>query len=244
RLVGGLAAPFENVGKMKNEGLELNLNYGNYSDNRRTLNFSVNANFTFVDNLVTKFRGGDSPDQLYLIREGYSYRTLYGLKYEGVYNSDEEASEHLYDNGYLPRAGELRYTDINNDGKINFEDNVELGNTIPKVTYGLTLDLGYLGFDFNVLFQGKSGVKSYSQNAWTQPLGISGGTITTKWKDAWTPQNANSNIPAIAINNSWNGQASDYWLTSLSFFKLKNIQLGYNLDSDLLDRMNMDKLFF
>lgn len=243
RLVGGLAAPFENVGKMKNEGLELNLNYGNYSDNRRTLNFSVNANFTFVDNLVTKFRGGDSPDQLYLIREGYSYRTLYGLKYEGVYNSDEEASEHLYDNGYLPRAGELRYTDINNDGKINFEDNVELGNTIPKVTYGLTLDLGYLGFDFNVLFQGISGVNSYTQNAWTQPLGISGGTITTKWKDAWTPQNANSNIPAIAINNSWNGQASDYWLTSLSFFKLKNIQLGYNLDSDLLDRMNMDKLY-
>src|SRR5690606_4144016 len=157
--------------------------------------------------------------------------------------SDEEASEHLYDNGYLPRAGELRYTDINNDGKINFEDNVELGNTIPKVTYGLTLDLGYLGFDFNVLFQGISGVNSYTQNAWTQPLGISGGTITTKWKDAWTPQNANSNIPAIAINNSWHSQASDYWLTSLCFFKLKNIQLGYNLDSDLLDRMNMDKLY-
>lgn len=243
RLVGGLAAPFENVGKMENQGVELNVNYGNYIDDRQKLNYSLNANFTYINNQVTKFRGGDSPDQLYLIREGFSYRSLYGLQYEGVYKSDEEAAQHLHANGYLPRAGELRYTDINNDGKINFQDKVELGNTIPKVTYGLTLDLGYLGFDFNMLFQGIAGVNSYTQNAWTQPLGISGGTITSLWRDAWTPQNTDTDIPSIAINNTWNGQESDFWLTSLSFFKLKNVQLGYNLKSDFLDRINMDKLY-
>ena len=242
-LVGGLSAPYENVGKMKNEGLELNLNYGNFTDNPDVLNYSMNVNFTYINNLVTKFRGGDSPDQLYLIREGFGYRTLYGLQYKGVYQSDEEAAEHLYDNGYLPRAGELRYTDVNEDGKINFEDKVELGNTIPKVTYGLTLGFGFKGFDFNALFQGISGVNTYTQNAWTQPLGISGGTITEKWKDAWTPQNANTEIPAIAINNTWNGQASDYWVSSLSFFKLKNLQLGYNLNSDFLNRINVDKIY-
>lgn len=243
KLVGGLAAPFENVGKMKNEGVELNVNYGNYADNRQKLNYSLNVNFTCIDNLVTKFRGGDSPDQLHLIREGFSYRTLYGLKYEGVYKSNEEAAQHLPNSGYLPRAGELKYTDINNDGKINFEDKVELGNTIPKVTYGMTFDLGYMGFDFSLLFQGIAGVNSYIDNAWTQPLGISGGTITTKWRNAWTPENNSATIPAIAINNTWNGQQSDFWMTSLSFFKLKNIQLGYNLADQLLDRIKMDKLY-
>lgn len=243
KLVGGLDAPFENVGEMKNQGVELNFNYGNYQSNLEKLNYSINFNITYIDNLVTKFRDGTSPDQLYLIREGYSYRTLYGLKYDGVYETDEEAKQHMHSNGYLPRAGEIRFQDLNNDGKINFEDKVDLGNTIPKFTYGLTLNLALKGFDFNALFQGIAKVNAYTQNAWTQPLGISGGTITTKWRGAWTPENNQSNIPAIAINNSWNGQESDFWTTNISFLKLKNIQLGYTLPKSILEKIQSDKVY-
>ena len=88
---------------MKNTGLEINVNWQDRiaaSD----FSYSIGANFTYVDNEVTKFRGGKSPDQLYLIREGYSYKTLYGFIQEGVYQTDEEAQKHMYDNGYVPTA--------------------------------------------------------------------------------------------------------------------------------------------
>src|SRR5665811_468675 len=92
------------------------------------IGYNIGANLTYVTNKVTKFRGGKSPDQLYLIREGYSYRELYGLKSIGIFQTDQEAAEYMYANGYKPKAGDLKYEDVNSDGKIGFEDNQSLGN--------------------------------------------------------------------------------------------------------------------
>ena len=77
-VLGDKTAPFENVGEMKNNGFELVVNYDNLETSRDRLGFNVGLNFTYIDNKVTKFQGGNSPDQLYLIREGYPYKALYG----------------------------------------------------------------------------------------------------------------------------------------------------------------------
>lgn len=241
-ILGGLTAPFENVGEMKNTGLELNVNWQDRiaaSD----FSYSIGANLTYVDNEVTKFRGGKAPDQLYLIREGYSYKTLYGFIQEGVYQTDEEAQKHMYDNGYVPTAGDLRYKDVNGDGKLDYRDKEEIGNTIPKFTYGINGSLSWKNFDLNFQFAGIAGVHGYFQNAWTEPLGISGGSITERWRNAWTKENPSNELPQIKVNDTWNRQQSSFWACNMSWFKLKNIQLGYTLPTALANKMFLQKCY-
>lgn len=241
-ILGGLTAPFENVGEMKNEGLELNVNWQDRVESSG-FGYSIGANLTYVNNEVTKFRGGKSPDQLYLIREGYSYKTLYGFMQEGVYQTDEEAKTHMHSNGYVPTAGDLKYKDANGDGKLDYKDKQEIGNTIPKFTYGINGSVSWKNFDLNFQFSGVAGVNGYFQNAWTEPLGISGGTITERWRGAWTKENPSTELPLIKVNDTWNRQQSSFWACNMSWFKLKNLQLGYTLPTNLANKVFLQKCY-
>lgn len=241
--LGGMGAPYENVGKMTNKGIELNINYSNPSTDRQSFSYSLGANFTYVTNEVTKFRGGDSPDQLYLIREGYSYRTLYAFDTEGIYQTDQEASEHMHANGYIPKAGDLKYKDLNGDGKLDFNDMTEIGNTIPKYNFGANLNFSYKGFDLGILMQGVAGVNVDTRSAWTQPFGVSGAVVTKRWRNAWTPENTQTDMPILKINDTWNRQNSAFWITDLSFIKVKNIQLGYTFSESFINKIGMNSLY-
>lgn len=101
-ILGEVTAPFENVGEMTNNGFEFVVNYDNRKFERNQFAVNLGLNLTYIENEVTKFRGGDSPDQLYLIREGYSFNSLYGFNAIDVYQSDEEAAEHMYANSFYP----------------------------------------------------------------------------------------------------------------------------------------------
>jgi len=246
-VMGNLSAPFENVGEMLNEGYEVNVTYRNAPTSKNVLGYTIGANLTYIVNRVTKFKGGDAPDQLYLIREGYSYNSLYGYKALGVFKTDEQAAKYMYANGYLPHAGDLQYEDLNSDGKIGFEDKMGLGNTIPKYNLGLNLGLTYKGFNLSILAMGVTGINVYTQDSWTQALGVSGGIVTKKWRNAWTPSNIETDIPLMKINDPWNGEAyeSSFWVHNISYLKLKNIQLGYELPANLVSRMGgIQKLYF
>lgn len=240
-LMGGLTAPFQNIGKMSNKGFEVNVGW-NDKIQESDFSYGLSANLTYVKNKVTKFEG-NSPDQLYLIREGYSYKTLYGFIQDGIYQTDEEASTHMKNNGYIPAAGDLKYKDINKDGKLDYQDKREIGNTIPKFVYGLNGNLTYKNFDLNILFSGIAGVTGYFQNAWTQPLGISGGSITKRWRDAWTKENPSKTIPRIVVNDTWNRQESSFWTCDMSWFKLKNIQIGYNFPKNVASNLSLQNLY-
>jgi len=242
-IMGDLTPPYENVGEMVNNGFEFTINYDNQSLNRDKFGYNIGLNATYIDNEVTKFRGGDSPDQLYLIREGYSYRSLYGYKAVGIYQSDDEAAQHMSNNSYTPIAGNLKFEDINNDGKLGFEDKQDIGNTIPKITYGLSTAFKYKGFDLNLLFQGLLGVHSFNNNALTS-LSYENRTISTTWRDAWTPENTDTDVPILYFNNSWDNLQSSYWVKEISFLKLKNVQLGYALPTDLTTRIGLQKIYF
>ncbi len=241
-LLGGVKAPYENVGKMLNRGVELNLNYDNNVISKDRLGFNVGLNMAYIHNEVTKYRGGNSPDQLYLIREGHSYQTLYGYKAVGIYQTDEEASSHMHSNSYKPKAGNLKFEDVNNDGKLGFEDKQDLGNTIPKLTYGITANLRYKNFDLSLLFQGTGMGHIYTQNDFTR-MSYEYLTISRKWKDAWTPDNNKSKVPGLKFDNSWDNSQSSYWVHRSDFLKLKNLQLGYIIPESLTSRIGMDKIY-
>ena len=242
-LLGGLTPPFENKGQMSNNGFEFIFNYNNQNSDRDRLGFNMGLNFTYINNEVTEFAGGRSPDQLYLIREGYSYRELYGFNAIGIYQTDEEAKEHMFANGFKPRAGNLKFEDVNNDGKLGFEDRKALGNTIPKLTFGASPSFKYKRFELNVLLQGILGVNMYTRNNFTS-LSFENRVISTSWRDAWTPENPNTDIPALRFNNTWDDSPSSFWVNKADFVKVKNIQLGYTLPESLSTKIGLKRTYF
>lgn len=241
-VLGNKTAPFENVGEMRNNGFELVVNYDNLEMDRDRLGFNVGFNFTYIDNEVTKFQGGNSPDQLYLIREGYPYKALYGYKAVGIYQTDEEAAEHMHSNGLVPQQGNIKYEDVNNDGKLDYQDKQVLGNTIPKITYGITAGLRYKGFDLSLLFQGLGQANAYTQNGMTR-LSYEWMTIADFWQDAWSPDNSGSNIPMLRFDSSWDQYESSFWMHRIDFLKLKNIQLGYSFPEKITSKLGLSRLY-
>ena len=240
-ILGEIQAPFQNVGEMLNTGFELDLNYDNQVNDRNKLGYNINLNMTYINNEVTKFNG-NSPDQLYLIREGYSYKSLYGYKAIGIYQTDQEALDHMNANSFKPKAGNLKFEDVNNDGKLGYEDKQGLGNTIPKFTFGITPSIKYKGFDLSVLIQGIAGVHAYTQNNFTH-LAWENRVISTKWRNAWTSQNTNTNVPSLRYDNTWDNSENSYWVHDLSFVKLKNVQLGYTCPKSLVSKLGVQKIY-
>jgi TonB-linked SusC/RagA family outer membrane protein len=240
-VLGGIQAPFQNVGEMLNSGFEFEFNYDIQKSSRDKLGYNIRANVTYINNEVTKFMQ-NSPDQLYLIREGYSYNSLYGYKAVGIFQSDKEATDYMYANSYKPKAGNLKFEDVNKDGKLGYEDKQGLGNTIPKFTFGLTPSFNYKGFDLSFLIQGIAGVNAYTQNNFTH-VAWENRTISKHWRDAWTPQNTNTNTPSIKFDNSWDNSASSFWVHDLSFVKLKNAQVGYTFPGSISSRLGLQKIY-
>lgn len=241
-ILGGLTAPHENVGEMLNNGIEFIVNYDNRKTDRDQFGFNVGLNLTHIDNEVTRFNEGDSPDQLYLIREGYAYNTLYGYRAIGVYQSDNEAKQHMHANSFTPKAGNLKFEDLNNDGRLTFEDKMGLGNTIPTYTFGLSAGFRYKGFDLNFLFQGVADVSLYTQNNFTD-MDWENRMISTRWRNAWSPDNPDTDVPSLKFNNAWDASESSYWVQDLSYIKLKNVQLGYAIPTSALTRIGIEKLY-
>ena len=150
----------------------------------------------------------------------------------------------MHNDGYVPQAGDLKYKDLNNDGKLDYRDKQEIGNTIPKFVYGVNGNLSWKNFDISFVFSGIAGVTGYFQNAWTQPLGISGGTITERWRDAWTKENPSKETPRIVINDIWNRQGSSFWTTDMSWLKLKNLQIGYTIPKNVVTKLSLQNVYF
>lgn len=238
QILGGVGAPVENVGEMMNKGFEISTSYQS-RNSEDGFNYRIAANLTYITNKVNKFRGGNSPDQLYLIREGYSYQSLYGYKSIGVFQSNEEGRSYMPNNAYIPTAGDLKYEDLNGDGRLNYLDKQSLGNTIPKFTFGLNLGMSFKNWSLDVVTSGAAGVNAFTRSAWTQPLGISGGVVTERWRDAWTPENHSNTLPLIKINDTWNRYDSSFWVQNLSYFKIKNIQLNYALPESLITKLKV-----
>ena len=241
-VLGGITAPFENKGAMVNDGFELILNYQNQKFDKNQLKFNLGFNMTYIKNKVTDFGTERSPDQLFLTREGYSFREIYGYKVEGIYGTDEEAKEHMHANGYKPLQGNLRFQDVNRDGRLDYQDKQALGNTIPKFTFGLSPSFKYKGFDLNILLQGVSGVKLFNRNAYTNLTSINR-VIGERWLEAWTPENTGSKLPMVRFDNAWDSADSDFWVVNGGFVKVKNIQLGYALPENVTSKLNIQKAY-
>ncbi|WP_242116874.1 SusC/RagA family TonB-linked outer membrane protein [Aestuariivivens sediminicola] len=236
-----------NAASMINRGLEMALNYrGNLSDN---VKFSVGANMTkFLKNEVTGLGDGgeETITNTTIIRIGEPFRSYYGLKAIGVFQSLEEIANAPTQFGNINTApGDLRYADVSGpdgvpDGVVDDDDRTIIGNPNPDLLVNFNGSLELYGFDFNFMFQGVSGVDRLLMGNGNLPMRDDRSNVLKYWINRWTPENPSINLPRVGGQN--NDRVSSFYIQDASYLRLKSVELGYSVPTAVLDKIGMTKL--
>lgn len=245
----------DNVGSMRNSGIEINLSYNTKIGQ---VDFGIAGNFSYNKNEILDLGGGD-PNKYLDATDGYSQRNKVGeamnsyyiYRADGFFNSQEEADAYTakYGNpfGKTFKAGDLRYVDTNKDGKLTADDREYCGSSDPKIIYGININAGWKGIDLSLMFNGAAGVKRLFDGY--EVYGNFSGDAAhpaTIWRDAWTPDNHDASMPRIFYDtnsaSSSRSVQSDFWLQDTSYLRLKNLQLGYTLPKGWLNSVGVENI--
>ena len=230
----GLRPPFQNAGSVSNKGWELGLRHNGRVGG---VNYWLTAAVSDVINKIEDLKGISST-ALTQNREGYPMNSLYGFFADGYFQNEQEIESQPEQFGTPLFPGDIRYKDLNNDGKIDDNDRGIFGNTIPRFTYSLNLNLNYKRFDLGAFFQGVGKADGYLYSSAIMPF-FNGGTMYEIHKNYWTPENTAADFPRLAFNAANNQKNSDFWMRSAAYLRVKNIQLGYTVTGGAIEKLGI-----
>lgn len=233
--IAGAAPPYINGGDINNKGVELGLGYRtNFGED---WSFSVNANASFNKNEVLRIANaegiihGDSNllfqglDEMNRVEVGQPIGYFYGLKTDGIFQNTSELTT-VQPNA---RPGDVRFVDLNEDGKIDANDKTKIGDPNPDISYGLSMEVAYKAFDFSIYTYGVAG----SQNAFgVHDYTRAYNNYTTTILDRWTTEGTSNTIPRVTYGTDPNGnytKFSDLYIQNADFFRIKSATLGCDL---------------
>ena len=236
--LGSLSATVPtNVGDAETKGFEFTLGYNDYDGD---FTWSANLNLATAKTLllnqgvegrttVNTFEGS-IVNGLEVDAPLYSF---YGYQTNGIYQTQAEVEAVLGTDQTAIQPGDIRFVDQNNDGVIDDQDVVRLGQPTPEITYGLNLDANYKNWDFNAFINGAAGHEIYNTNIYDlqgMPRTFNAGVAVL---DRWTPTNPSNTVPrAFDGNNGINTASSDRYIEDGSFTRLKNVTIGYTIGQD------------
>lgn len=246
----GYDDPYVNAGRMNTRGWDLELSW---QDKIGNVTYGVSFNLSDFKSKMgdmggTQFLG----DQVKM--EGSEFNEWYGYLTDGLFLTQEDVDNSPKLNDAV-KVGDVKYLDISGpegvpDGKVSPEyDRVLLGGSLPRFTYGFSLNASWYGFDFNAMFQGVGRQNSRITNYMVQPMPDNWGSFPVlidgnSWSAKNTDEeNANAKYPRYTnANFSSNMQMSDYWLFKAHYFRCKNITLGYTLPQKLTRKFFVERL--
>jgi len=233
-----------NAGRLSNKGVEFMLTYrGEIQD----FKYTFSGNFSKIWNEIEDLHGMDDQINSYWInRVGESIGSFYMYEADGLFSSQAEVDAHAVQDA-ATSAGDIRYKDLNNDGVINGDDRAIVGNDVPYFTYGLNFNASYKGFDFNIQGQGVTDVLVYLDSEASQAF-FNGAGAKDYHLGRWTQANPNPTAvyPRLLPSgeNQHNQRMSTFWLYNASYFRIKNLVLGYTIPSDVTQKFGINKLRF
>ena len=225
-----------------NRGWELSLGY--QDETKGGLTYSVSTNFGAFKDKITKL-----PEEVVAGYKGLPGNTIlghsqyeeFGYTADGIFQSQAEVDAAPVQIGAGP--GRIKYADLDGNDTINSYDQNWIGTYLPKLEYGLRVNLGYKNFDFSVFGSGVAGRKGvdgyiYYNNFVESRENAAAGTLS-----AWTVSNPSSDIPAATIvDNNNEKRMSTYLLRNNSYFKLRNLSIGYSIPSEIIKKAGMSQL--
>lgn len=243
----GLSNVTQNIGSLQNTGVELALN--TQIMRSRNLTWTTDINFTANRNKILQL--GANNDDIYpgpwflgqtnILRVGWPIGTFWGYIREGVWGTKEAAEAAKYN----LKPGDIKWKDLNNDGRIDDADNTRLGQAYPKYTANLANTINFKSFDFtfDIRFVGGVNTVSNFMHSTEDRQAIANSLATVL--GAWTPENQNSQIAEVRYYGSFYSTHIDSrWVQDGSFIRGQNFVLGYTLPANTTSRWNIDRLRF
>ncbi|MCF0041738.1 SusC/RagA family TonB-linked outer membrane protein [Dyadobacter fanqingshengii] len=237
--------PPQNLGKLQNKGWEFKVSYDGSADN---FTYSVSVNGGYAKNQI-KYWDETPGAPAYQQTTGMPYNSFLAYQYDGVFRDQGEVDSNPLDYSGITgsiRPGDMKFKDVNNDGRITADDKVRSEKTNrPQFTGGAAINLGYKAFDLSILFQGALGGLQYIGQT---ESGDIGNYLQYAYDNRWTIDNPSSTEPRLANRNNTyytnfdNAGANTYFLRSNNYLRLKNIELGYNLPSEIGSKIGLGNL--
>lgn len=235
----GLNAPYSNLLKMKNQGMDI---MAGYQDGNGDFHWGIDVNLSYSKNKVLEM--GDSERWIENNTVTYlndRYQLPFGYEAIGLFQSEEEIANSPNQGNVLP--GNIKYKDQNGDNIIDGEDRVVLNRKIP-LNFGMNLSFGYKDFDFSLNMYGKLNTKKYLQGyeGWAFYLTDNARPMHL---DAWSESNPDASYPRLTLTNTSNDYDSRYnsfWLRTADYLKIQNVQVGYTVPQSVLERVNIKYL--
>lgn len=230
---------YMNAGSIKSSGFEFLASWN--QSLAKDFGYTVTANLTTMNNKVLsvwkegyKYYDGNS-----ITEAGYPIGYFFGYQVDGVYQSyaDKLASPVNTLGDYGP--GDLKFRDVSKDGKITTDDRTMLGNPTPDFTYGISASLNYKAFDFSVDFQGVYGNEVWRN--WGNGSTFAVFNFRQARLDRWTGAETSNWEPKVG-NEAINNLPSSYMIEDGSYFRLRNMQLGYTFDKKLISKLHISSL--
>lgn len=243
----GFGSVVKNIGKMENKGWEFSLNTRNLVQEftwSTGINLSLNRNKVLAlgpngDDIVS----GSGIGQTNITRVGSPIGSFYGYKQLGVFVDQADLDANPHD--ATSRPGDVKYADINNDGKIDANDRTIIGNNQPDFIYGISNTLAYRGWDLGISIQGSQGNEVLNlSRRFFENLEGSANQITTVL-DRWrSPQDPGDGITprANARTTGNNNAVSTRWIEDASYLRIQNISLGYSLPESVLSKIKVSRV--
>ena len=237
--------PVSNIGKTETKGYEISLSYGD--EIAKNVSFSSTFNFTTAENLVKEINNGDKYiwgsgygipyTSLTQFRQGESPGIFWGYKTNGIFQNQADISAHATQDNSQP--GDIRFVDVDGNGKIDGEDRTKIGNPFPDFTLGWNFALNVSDFDLSVFTYASVGndiFRGYER----------GLNYTNKFASVlnrWTGEGTSNTEPRYSfIDANNNSRASDRYVEDGSFIKIKNIQLGYSFPEATASKLGLSSL--
>jgi hypothetical protein len=239
------AVEYFNAASVKNTGLESKITW---KDKFGQVEYTISVLGSTVSNKVLKIGGSSGIDSVLYggalsngkrttqSRVGLPIGAFFGYKTNGVFQSTDELNAYPHLSTAVP--GDLRFVEVNNDGKIDGNDRTYIGSPIPKFLLGLNLEADYKGFDFSVDIQGVYGNKIFNAKEVVRP-------DPYNWEQhvlgAWTGQGTSNTEPRATYGGN-NYEPSDKFVQDGSFTRLRNVTLGYTLPSAITKKIAINQL--
>lgn len=247
---GFVKTPWANFGEVDNQGIDISLFYNQQIS--KNWNVSLRGTFTYAVNEVV-----EKDEPLAVVgtnraQKGHPVNQIFGLISEGLFtdgdfvNEGKNLAPGVPEHTYGPvRPGDIRYKDINDDGKITDLDRCQIGGTEdPQIVYGFGANVRYKNFDLGFFLQGNAKTGRMLGGNSFLPGSAKGamGNIYSNVDDRWTIENPRQDVfwPRLAnYDHANNKQSSTWWLKDMSMLRLKNIEIGYNFSNSLLKKINI-----
>ena len=239
RATAGTGGPVINGGDVKNKGIEVGLSW---NDNiGRDFTYSVGANFAYNHNEVGNIptldgiiHGKDNQifqnaEEFYRAENGHAIGYFWGYKTAGIFQNQKEINDWIAAGNGIYQAdvkpGDVKYVDVNHDGVINASDKVDLGNGLPKYTFGFNVNLAWKGFDLSANFTGAAGfqiAQSYRDPSSSQA------NYSRRILKRWTGEGTSNEIPRVTYGDVGNWLFSELYLQDGDYIRLQNLTMGYD----------------